>query len=225
VLPIRCLPLALGWTCLREPNWQLEPLFAGAAAGESAAVALFDLLFLAVGAAPLVSVVLALFGAEQSAASAEVLFFERDFLVVVAASDPPVFAVESAVAVLLLVELSRAFLFERLFVVVAAELSDAAASVLAAAFFLHLEVLVLVESAVASGLVCEASEAAAFFFAFFLVVEVVSVWSVEPDEPDCCAARTVTLPKISSMATARANGTPLLALIWLSPAPVNAVRR
>jgi hypothetical protein len=147
---------------------------AGAAAVESAAVALFDLLFLAVGAAPLVSVVPVLFGAELSAASAEVLFFGRDFLVLVAASDPPVFAVESAVAVLLLVELPGAFC-ERLFVVVAAELSDAAASVLAAAFFLDLEVLVLVESAVASGLVCEASEAAAFFFAFFLVVELVSV--------------------------------------------------
>jgi hypothetical protein len=45
----------------------------------------------------------------------------------------------------------------------------------------------------------------------------VSVWSVEPDEPDCCAAPAVTLPKISSMATARANRTPLLDLIWLSP--------
>jgi hypothetical protein len=197
---------------------------AGAAAVESAAVALFDLLFLVVGAALLVSVVLVLFGAELSAASAEVLFFDRDFFVVVAVSDPLVFAVGSAVAVLLLVELSGAFFFERLFVVVAAELSDAAASVLAAAFFLDLEVLVLVESAVASGLVCEASEAAAFFFAFFLVVELVSVWSVEADEPDCCAARTATLAKISSMATARANGTPLLDLIWLSPPPVTAVR-
>ncbi len=197
---------------------------AGAAAVESAAVALFDLLFLVVGAAPMVSVVLVLFGAELSAASAEVLFFERDFFVVVAVSDPLVFAVESAVAVLLVVELSGAFFFERLFLVVAAELSDAVASVLAAAFFLDLEVLVLVESAVASGLVCEASEAAAFFFAFFLVVELVSVWSVEPDEPDCCAARTVTLPKISSMATARANRTPLLDLIWLSPPPVTAAR-
>src|SRR5216683_2592249 len=131
---------------------------AGAAAVESASVALFDLVFLVVGAAPLVSVVLVLFGAE-----------------------------------------------------------------LAAALFLDLEVLVLLESAVASGLVCEASEAAAFFFAFFLVVELVSVWSVEPGEPDCCAARTVTLPKISSMATARANRTPLLDLIWLSPPPETAV--
>src|SRR6266853_2853849 len=232
---------------------------AAAAAVESAAVALFDLLFLVVGAAPLLSVVLVLFGAELSAASAEVLFFDRDFFVVVAGSDPPAFAVESAVAVLLsavsevalfferdffvvvaasdplvfavesavgallVVELSGAFFFERLFLVVAAELSDAAASVLAAAFFLDLEVLVLVESADASGLVCEASEAAAFFVAFFLV-ELVSVWSVEPDELDCCAARTVTLPKISSMATAKANGTPLLDLIWLSPPPVTAVR-
>ena len=232
---------------------------AGAAAVESAAVALFDLLFLLVGAAPLVSVVLVLFGAELSAASAELLFFDRDFFVVVAvgdplvfavesaaavllsgvsdvalfferdlfvvvaASDPLVFAVESAVGALLVAELSAAFFFERLFLVVAAEPSDAAASVLAAAFFLDLEVLVLVESAVASGLVCEASEAAAFFVAFFLV-ELVSVWSVEPDELDCCAARTVTLPKISSMATARANRTPLLDLIWLSPPPETAVR-
>jgi hypothetical protein len=196
---------------------------AGAAAVESAAVALFDLLCLVVGAAPLVSVVLVLFGAELSAASAEVLFFDRDIIMVVAASDPLVFAVESAVAVLLVVELSGAFFFERLFLVIAAELSDAAVSVLAAAFFLDLEVLVLVESADASGLVCEASEAAAFFFAFFLV-ELVSVWSVEPDELDCCAARTVTLPKISSMATARANGTPFLDLIRLSPPPVTAVR-
>jgi hypothetical protein len=201
---------------------------AGAAAVESDAVALFDRLFLVVGAAPLVSAVLVLFGAELSAASAEVLFFDREFLLVVAVSDPLVFAVESAVGALLVVEsgASAAVLlfFERLFLVIAAELSDAAASVLAAAFFLDLEVLVLVESAVASGLVCEASEAAAFFFAFFLVVELVSVWSVEPDEPDCCAARTVTLPKISSMATARAKRTPLSDLIWLSPPPVTAVR-
>jgi hypothetical protein len=236
---------------------------AGAAAVESAAVALFDLLFWVVDAAPPVSVVLFWFGAELSAASAAVLFFERDFFVAVsgplvfavesavavllsavsevalffergffaavAASDPLVFAVESAVGALLAVELSGAsaavlLFFERLFLVVAAELSDAAASVPAAAFFLDLEVLVLVESAVASGLVCEASEVAAFFFAFFLVLELVSVWSVEPDEPDCCAARTVTLPKISSMATARANRTPLLALIWPSPPPVTAVR-
>jgi hypothetical protein len=196
---------------------------AGAAAVESAAVALFDLLSLLVGAAPLVSVVLVLFGAELSAASAEVLFFDRDFFVVVAVSDPLVFAVASAVGALLVVELSGAFFFVRL-LVVAAELSDAAASVLAAAFVLDLEVLVLVESAVASGLICEASEAAAFFFAFFLVVELVSVWSVEPDEPDCCAARTVTLPKISSMATARANRTPLLDLIWLSPSPARDCR-
>jgi hypothetical protein len=219
---------------------------------------------LVVGAAPLVSVALVLFGAELPAASAVVLFFERDFFgavavsdplvfavesavavllsavsevalfferdffVVAAASDPLVFAVESAVGALLVVELSGAsaavlLFFERL-LVVAAELSDAAASVLAAAFFLDLEVLVLVESAVASGLVCEASDVAAFFFAFFLVVELVSVWSVEPDEPDCCAAQTVTLPKISSMATARANRTPLLALIWLLPPLVTAVR-
>ena len=197
---------------------------AGTAAVESAAVALFDLLFLLVGAAPVVSVVLVLFAAELSAASAEVLFFDRDFFVVVAVSDPLVFAVASAVDALLVVELSGAFFFERLFLVVAAELSDAAASALAAAFFLDLEVLVLVESAVASEPVCEASEAAAFFFAFFLVVELVSVWSVEPDEPDCCAARTVTPPKISSMATARANRTPLLDFIWLSPPPVTAVR-
>jgi hypothetical protein len=195
---------------------------AGAAAVESAAVALFELLFVVVAAAPLVSVVLVLFGAELSAASAEALFFDRDFFVVVALSDALVFAVESAEGALLAVELSGAsaavlLFLERLFSLVAAELSDAAASVLAAAFFLDLEVLVSVESAVASWLVCEASEAAAFFFAFFLLVELVSAWSVEPDEPDCCAARTVTLPKISSMATPRANRTPLLDLIWLSP--------
>ena len=189
---------------------------AGVAAGLPAGAA--DSLLAAAGAG-----VDLLAGAELSAASAEVLFFDRDFFVVVAASDPLVFAVESAVGALPVVELSAAFFFERLFLVVAAELSDAAASVLAAAFFLDLEVLLLVESADASGLVCEASEAAAFFFAFFLV-ELVSVWSVEPDELDCCAARTVTLPKISSMATAKANGTPLLDLIWLSPPPVTAVR-
>jgi hypothetical protein len=200
---------------------------AGVAAVESAAVAFLDLLLFVLvasalaGAVPLEAVLL---GAELSAASAEVLFFDRDFFVVVAVSDPLVFAVESAVGALPVVELSGAFFFERLFLVVAAELSDAAASVLAAAFFLDLEVLVLAESAVASGLVCEASEAAAFFFAFFLVVELESVWSVEPDEPDCCAARTVALPKISSMATARANGTPLLDFIWLSPPPATAVR-
>jgi hypothetical protein len=207
-------------------------LLAGAElAAASAEVLFFDRDFFVVVAVsdPLVFAVESAVAVLLSAVSEVALFFERDFFVVVAASDPLVLAVESAVGALLVVELSGAsaavlLFFERLFSVVAAELSDTAASVLAAAFFLDLEVLVLVESAVASGLVCEASEAAAFFFAFFLVVELVSVWSVEPDEPDCCAARTVTLPKISSMATARANRTPLLDFIWLSPPPVTAVR-
>jgi hypothetical protein len=107
-----------------------------------------------------------------------VLFFDRDFLVVVAVSDPLVFAVESATAVLLSAASEVALFFERdflvvvaespdpvelsaasevalflergCFVVVAAELSDAAASVLAAVFFLDLGVVDFAESAVAS---------------------------------------------------------------------------
>src|SRR5207253_1412566 len=91
---------------------------------------------------------------ELSAASAVLPFFERLFLVVVAESPDPL-ELSAASAVVL-------FLERDFFVVVAAELSDAAASALASAFFLDLEVLVLVASAAASGLVCASSEAAAF---------------------------------------------------------------
>jgi hypothetical protein len=106
---------------------------------------------------------------------------------------------------------------EALFLVFAVELSDAAVSVLAEAFFLDLEVVVLAESAVALAVLCGASEEAAFFLVFFFVVALVSVWSVEPEDPDCCAARAVALPKISSAAATSANTIPLLVLILLSP--------
>jgi hypothetical protein len=150
---------------------------AGVAAVESVAVAFFELLLLVGGAAPSVSVVL-FFRAELSAAPAEVLFFDRDVLVLGAVSDPLVFAAESAIAVLLSAASEVALFFERdflvvvaespdpvelsaasavalflerdCFVVVAAELSDADASVLAAAFSLDLEVVDFAESAVAS---------------------------------------------------------------------------
>jgi len=82
----------------------------------------------------------------------------------------------------------------------------------------------LVESAVASGLVCEASEAAAFFLVFFLAVVLLSVCSVEPDDPDCCAARAIMLPKISSMAAKSANTTPLLDFTGLSPSARSALQ-
>src|SRR4029077_3096248 len=77
-----------------------------------------------------------------SAASAVALFFERDFLLVVAESPDPVELAEASAVVL--------FFARDFCVVVAAELSDAAASVLAAAFFLDLEVVDFAESAVAS---------------------------------------------------------------------------
>jgi hypothetical protein len=112
--------------------------------------------------------------AELSVASAVALFFERDFFIVVAES--PLFAEESAAAVLPSVASAVVLFLERdFFGAVAVELSEAAASVLSAAFFLDLEVLFLVESAVALGLVCELSLAAAFFLLFFLVVVLISL--------------------------------------------------
>jgi hypothetical protein len=182
-----------------------------------------DLLLLVVaasvlaGTVPLAAVLLA---AEPSVASAVLLFFERDFFVVAVSAPVALFPDDSA-AGLLAVELSAAsavlLALGALFLVFAAELSDAVASVPAAAFFLDLEVVVLAESAVGSAVLCEPSEAAAFFVVFFFVVALVSVWSVEPEDPDCCAARTVTLPKISSAAATNANTIRLLVLILLSP--------
>jgi hypothetical protein len=175
-------------------------------------VAFLDLLFLVVvasapaGAVPLAAVLLA---AELSVASTALLFFERDFFVVAVSAPVALFPDDSAVALLLAVELSAAsavlLALGALFLVFAAELSDAVASVPAAAFFLDLEVVVLAESAVRSAVLCEPSEAAAFFVVFFFVVALVSV---EPEDPDCCAARTVTLPKISSAAATNANTIP-----------------
>jgi hypothetical protein len=50
-----------------------------------------------------------------------------------------------------------------------------------------------------------------------LVAVLVSAWSVEPDDPVCCAARVVTPPKISSMDATSANTITLLDFMWLSP--------
>jgi hypothetical protein len=187
-------------------------------------VAFLDLLFLfAVASAPAGAVPLAagLLAAELAVASAVLLFFERDFFVVAVSALVALFPDDSAVVVLLAAELSAAsavlLALEALFLVFAVELSDAAVSVLAEAFFLDLEVVVLAESAVALAVLCGASEAAAFFLVFFFVVAPVSVWSVEPEDPDCCAARAVALPKISSAAATSANTIPLLVLILLSP--------
>jgi len=158
------------------------------------------------GGVPLAADLLA---AELSVTSAVLLFFDRDFLVLAVSAPVVPFPGESAVAVLLDAELSvvsAVLLFlEVLFLGVAVALSGAAASVLVAAFFLDLEVLVFVESVVASGLLWDVSEDAAFFLVFFLVVELASVWSLESDDPDCCAARAVRLPKISSIAATSAN--------------------
>jgi len=186
-------------------------------------VAFLDLLFLVVASAPAGAVPLAagLLAAELSVASAVLLFFERDFFVVAVSALVVLFPDDSAVVVLLAAELSAAsavlLVLEALFLVFAAELSDAAVSVLAEAFFLDLEVVVLAESAVASAVLCGASDAAAFFLFFFFVVALPSVWSVEPEEPDCCAARAVAVPKISSAAATSANTIPLLVLILLPP--------
>jgi hypothetical protein len=84
---------------------------------------------------------------------------------------------------------------------------------------LDFEVLAFVESDVELALLCAVSEAAAFFLVFFLVEVLVSVWSLAPDDPDCRAARAVTLPNISSIAATNANTVPLLAFISLVPAP------
>ena len=201
--------------------------FSGLAAVELSAeavaeVAFLDLLFLFVvasapaGAVPLAAALLA---AELSVASAVLLFFERDFFVVAVSALVALFPDNSAVVVFLADELSAAsavlLVLEALFLVFAVELSDV--PVLVEAFFLDLEVVVLAESAVASVVLCEASEAAAFFLVFFFVVALVSVWSVEPEDPDCCPARAVALPKISSAAPTSANTIPLLVLIFLSP--------
>lgn len=141
---------------------------AGADAVDSAAVVFLDRLCLVVvasalaGGAPPAA-------AELSAVSAVALFFERDF------AESPLFAEEPAATVLLSVASGAVLFLERdFFGAVAVEL-EAAASVLSGAFFLDLEVVLLVESAVASGLVCELSLAAAFFLLFFLVVVLVSV--------------------------------------------------
>jgi len=187
-------------------------------------VAFLDLLFLVVvasapaGAVPLAPVLLT---AELSVASAVLLFFERDFFVAAVSALVVLFSDDSGAVVLLAAELSAAsavlLVLEGLFLVFAVELSEAEASVPAAAFFLDLEAVVFGESAVASEVLCEASEAAAFFLVFFFVVALVSVWSVEPEDPDCCPARAVALPKISSAAATSANTIPLLVLIFLSP--------
>jgi len=177
------------------------------------------------GGVPLAADLLA---AELSVTSAVLLFFDRDFLVLAVSAPVVPFPGESAVAVLLDAELSvvsAVLLFlEVLFLGVAVALSGAAASVLVAAFFLDLEVLVFVESVVASGLLWDVSEDAAFFLVFFLVVELASVWSLESDDPDCCAARAVRLPKISSIAATSANTTPLLAFIDSLPPLASALQ-
>jgi hypothetical protein len=145
-------------------------------------VAFLDLLFLVVvasapaGPVPLAAVLLA---AELSVASAVLLFFERDFFVVAVSALVALFPDDSAVVALLAAELSAAsavlLVLEPLFLVFAVELSDVAVSVLAEAFFLDLEGVVLAESAVASAVLCEPSEAAPFFLVFFFVVAPLSV--------------------------------------------------
>jgi hypothetical protein len=209
--------------------WSGAALAAVAVAGVpavelSAEVAFFDLLFLVVAASARVGAVLLaadLPAAELSVASAALLFFDRDFFGVAVSAPVVLFPDDSVVAVLLAVELSAAsavlLALEVLFLGLVVELSDAVVSVLAEVFFLDLEVVVFAESAVASAVLCEPSEAAAFFLVFFFVVALVSVWSLEPEDPDCCAARTVTLPKISSAAATNANTISLLVLILLSP--------
>jgi hypothetical protein len=106
--------------------------------------------------------------------SAVALFFEPDFFGV--AAESLLFAEESAAAVLLSVRSAVVLFLERdFFGVVAVELSEAAASALSADFFLGLGVVLLVESAVASGFVCALSLTAAFFLLFFLAAEPLSV--------------------------------------------------
>jgi hypothetical protein len=134
---------------------------AGVAAVElSAEVAFFDLLFLVVAASVLVAAVppsaVLLAAALSAAVSAVAPFFDRDFFAPAVSAPGALFAEESAVAVLLAPELSAAspvlLFLEVVFLGVAVALSGAAASVLAAVFFLDLEVVVFPESAVASAL-------------------------------------------------------------------------
>jgi len=184
-----------------------------------------------------VSAVADLLAAALSEASPLLPFFERLFLVVlvsalaapslVAVLPAPALSAASAdflerlvffvvvVSAVLAAELSAAsavFFFDRLFLAGAAESSGAAVSVLAVAFFFDFDCGAFVESALASGLLCEAS-VAAFFLLFFLVA-VLSLWSVEPA---CCAPRVATLPQISNIAATSAKTTPLLGLIVLPP--------
>jgi hypothetical protein len=94
--------------------------------------------------------------AALSVVSEVALFFDRDFFALAVSAPVALFPDESAVAVLLAAELSAAsallLFLEVLFLGVAVALSDAAASVLAAVFFLDLEVVLFAESTVASAL-------------------------------------------------------------------------
>jgi len=142
-------------------------------------------------------------GAVAAGLPAGVAFFARLFLVVLVSA----LAVRSAASAL-------APFFARLFLGAVVASAGAVFSLLAAVFFFACEVFV--EFVLASALLCAAS-AAAFFLLFFFVVVLVSVWSVELEEPACCAPRVLTLPQISSNAASHAKTTPLLDLILLPP--------
>ena len=173
------------------------------AAGLPAGVAFFARLFLVVLVSALAVPSAGAAVLLDAALSVLVPFFARLFFVVLVSA----LAVRSAASAL-------APFFARLFLGAVVASAGAVFSLLAAVFFFACEVFV--EFVLASALLCAAS-AAAFFLLFFFVVVLVSVWSVELEEPACCAPRVLTLPQISSNAASHAKTTPLLDLILLPP--------
>jgi hypothetical protein len=188
----------------------------GAAAG-ALAVAGVDAGLLACAGAALAEGVAA--GAVPAALSVEVAVFDLLFFVVAVSGLPALAVVALPVALLLAVALSAAsallLFFEGLFLVAVA-VSPAVLAVLLS-FALLCDVGALVESALASVPLCDASAVAAFFLVFFLEAAPASLWSVEAVDPACCAPRVVTLPQISSIAASIARYTPLLDLMLLPP--------
>ncbi len=142
-------------------------------------------------------------GAAAGCAASELSFFlvRLFFVVLVSAAAAPV---ESALVLFL----------DRLSSLVVAESLEAAASPLAVVFFLDLD-LGFASSAAESVLLGDV--AALFFVLFFLVVVLLSLWSVGVVDPACCVARTVALPESSNADAKIAKSTPLLDLIRSLP--------
>jgi hypothetical protein len=161
------------------------------------ALLLFDLLFFA----PPVSVV-AVSAAADCDASALWFFLLRLFFVVLVSA--VAVSVESALV---------AFLGRLFFVVVAESL---VASPPAVDFFLDLA-FDFEASVAASVPLCDVSVFALFVVLFFLVVVLLSLWSLGVVDPVCCIPRAVTLPKSRQADAKTGKNNLLLKLIWFSP--------